>query len=276
MSCPSPRSSFWRDSEFWQDANNHTNESVLRETKFLQDQSLEALERIRCQATLTNEVGKETLSALHDQDARLESAQTEACKLSENLDRASKQQDRFARLAFRFGTKRKARKEFKREEKENQKAGQAKGPSPVQGNQAAVATFKRKGPRPPKKSSTADQRNDKENLSNIRLQSKPGNGNKKTTRGASGSIATRASKEKPLLDGDKRDLIDIEDTDALIDKGINALGAEFEELLILSKSMGETVNRQNEKLETIDMSLETTKTKTKVLNKRLKLFTKKR
>lgn len=283
MSCPSPRSTFWRDSEFWQDANNHTNESVLRETKFLQDQSLEALERIRCQATMTNEVGKETLSALHDQDARLESAQTKACKLSENLDRASKQQDRFARLAFRFGTKRKARKEFKREEKENQKAGQTKGTSPVQGNQAAVATFKRKGPRPPKKSSTVDQeidqaekRNDKENLSNARLQSKPGNANKETSRGASGSFAIRASKEKPLSDGDKRDLLDIEDIDALIDKGINALGAEFEELLTLSKSMSETVNRQNEKLETIDTSLETTKTKTKVLNKRLKLFTKKR
>lgn len=112
-------------------------------------------------------------------------------------------------------------------------------------------------------------------MSNAQLQSKPGKSYKKITRGASGSVATRSSKEEPLSDGDKRDLLDIEDTHALIDKGIDALGAEFDELLTLSKSMNETINRQNEKLKTIDTSLETTKTKTKLLNKRLKLFTKK-
>lgn len=268
MSSPTSRSSLSQDSD------NHTNESILRETKILQGRSLMALERIRRQTTMTNEVGKETLSALHDQEARLESAETKTAKLSENLDKTSKQQDRFARLAFRFGTKRKARKELKREEKENQKAQQAKASSALQGNRAAIATFKRRGPRPPKKASAADQeinqqinqaekRNDTEDLSNAPLQSKPGKTKKKTT---------RAPKEESLSDGDKRNLLDIEDTDALIDKGIDALGAEFEELLVLSKTMGETVNRQNEKMETIDTSLESTKTKTKLLNKRLKLF----
>lgn len=64
-----------------------------------------------------------------------------------------------------------------------------------------------------------------------------------------------------------------EDTDALVDEGIDALGAEVNDLLAMSKAIGSKANQETKKLNNIDDNLETTKTQTKQINRRVKLFT---
>lgn len=64
-----------------------------------------------------------------------------------------------------------------------------------------------------------------------------------------------------------------EDTDALVDEGIDALGAEVNDLLAISKATGSKANKKTKKLNNIDDNLETTKTQTKQINRRVKLFT---
>jgi len=264
---------------------NDTNASVLRETKALQDKSMAALARIRRNAAHTKEIGTETLSTLHNQTKSLEHAETRTTQLRAGLDKADKQHDRFAKLAFRFGNRRKARKELEREDEAERKAKEVA---------AAPVTFKRKGPRPKKQKPTTDpnqkenqieERNDtvtfhanrKELVSSHQHQkprrSKPSRKKTNTKTTASSSSTRRPPKETPMSDKDQCDLRDIEDGDKILDEGIDDLGDEIADLLALSKTMGEVANRQNAKLETIDTNLETTKTQTKLLNKRLKLFT---
>jgi len=281
-----------------------TNASVLKETKALQDDSMEALERIRRQAAETKELGTETLLALNEQTQRLESAEAQTTRLKSELKKADKLQDRFARHAFKFGNKRRAKKELKEEEKLAAKANQAesttttfmrRGPRPknngkeeeklaaasAKANQAesTTTTFKRRGPRPKnngKENPIVEERNDrprsrKTKEHGSKVPAKPPSKPKKTKT----KTKTKKPKEELLSDQDRRDLRDIDTADAIIDEGIDALGDEVADLLALSKTIGVVADKQNAKLETIDANLETTKTQSKLLNKRMKLFTRK-
>lgn len=247
-----------------------TNASVLKETKALQDDSMEALERIRRQAAETKELGTETLLALNEQTQRLESAEAQTTRLKSELKKADKLQDRFARHAFKFGNKRRAKKELKEEEKLAAKANQA---------ESTTTTFKRRGPRPKnngKENPIVEERNDrprsrKTKEHGSKVPAKPPSKPKKTKT----KTKTKKPKEELLSDQDRRDLRDIDTADAIIDEGIDALGDEVADLLALSKTIGVVADKQNAKLETIDANLETTKTQSKLLNKRMKLFTRK-
>jgi hypothetical protein len=94
-----------------------SNASVLQETRVLQEESLEALRRIRCKTSESKALGNETLEALNDQTKQLESTEANTIELRSSLDKIGKLQDRFAKMTFRFGNQRKAKKELAREEK---------------------------------------------------------------------------------------------------------------------------------------------------------------
>jgi hypothetical protein len=275
------------------------NASVLRETRALQEESLQALHRIRCKTSESKALGTETLNELNEQTTRLESTEAKTIELKSNLDKAGKLQDRFAKITWQFGNRRKAKKELAREEKAEAN------------KQIAPPTFKRRGARPKKQPTPADQqesenlvaeeRNDtvwsnrKQIFSNDddddTSLNKPIKKKKKTktTNAAKKEPIKKKKKKKtkttrklpkdeeaatvPLSEEDQRVLRDIHDTDALIDEGINVMGDEVAQLLALSLSMGEVASHQNGKLETIDTNLETTSAQTNLLNKRVKLFT---
>eukprot|EP00531_Pseudo-nitzschia_arenysensis_P005316 CAMPEP_0116138470 /NCGR_PEP_ID=MMETSP0329-20121206/12800_1 /TAXON_ID=697910 /ORGANISM="Pseudo-nitzschia arenysensis, Strain B593" /LENGTH=272 /DNA_ID=CAMNT_0003633457 /DNA_START=18 /DNA_END=836 /DNA_ORIENTATION=+ len=258
----------------WEDNTSTTsnNESVLRETKELQAESMAALARIQERTAECKATGNATLDQLYDQSKTLGKSQARTIELESKLNKAHKQQDKFAKIAFRFGTKRRAKKQVKKELKveaamASAAAAVATAASPTTRNQA---TFKRKGPRP-KKDTQEDlsakahiERNElfSEHLSRQPFQQKKSSGD--------------SASQSPLTEMNRRDLCDIEANDRILDRGIDVLGTEVSELLALSKTINEVSHEQTTKIETIETNLENTKTQTRMLNKRLGILTKKK
>ena len=265
------------------------NASVLLETKELQEQSLQALERIRRTTGLTREVGRETLETLHGQGEQLDRVHDRATTdLEARLEVAGKLQDRFARAKIRFGTKRRAKKELKREQKAAAAAAAASE------GQRQPATFKRRGPRVKNQDTLTTANHRKENMVDGQWHELVGSGNNNNkARNGIGSIRSHSPtkqstaattvtlsaafsphREEPLADEDRSDLEDIANNDARIEGVIDSLGAEVAELLAISKSMNETVRHQTTTLDATESVLDRTRSKTTFLNKRLHLLSK--
>ena len=155
-----------------------SNASILQETRVLQEESLEALRRIRCKTSESKALGNETLEALNGQTKQLESTEANTIELRSSLDKIGKLQDRFAKMNFRFGNRRKAKKELAREEKAKAKKKITTlkfktGASPIkkeslvskEDEKAAEAnnpaSSKRRGSRPKKQPAPGDPRENK-------------------------------------------------------------------------------------------------------------------
>mmetsp|Transcript_174 Transcript_174/g.405 ORF Transcript_174/g.405 Transcript_174/m.405 type:complete len:260 (-) Transcript_174:2612-3391(-) len=246
----------------WEDSSSN-NASVLRETKELQAESMAALARIRQRTAECKTTGETTLDQLYDQSKALGKSEARTIELQSKLDKAHKQQDKFARWAFRAGTKRRAKKQVKKEKKAE--AAMAAAITTQTGNQA---TFKRKGPRPKKdaEKDSAREHIDRNELFSDHLSRQPFQPKESPPK----------TSQAPLTEENHRDLCDIEANDKMLDRGIDALGTEVSKLLSLSKIMREVAHGQSTKLENVEMNLEETNTQTRLLNKRLGLLTKKK
>lgn len=160
----------------------NSNASVLRETRALQEESLQALRRIRCKTSESKALGNETLDALNGQTKQLENTEAKTIELRSSLDKAGKLQDRFAKMTFRFGNRCKAKKELAREEKVEAKEKSNKkittlkfksGARPIKKDllvrkeeeKASKAnktpSFKRRGTRPEKQPTPGDPKENK-------------------------------------------------------------------------------------------------------------------
>jgi len=84
------------------------------------------------------------------------------------------------------------------------------------------------------------------------------------------------TKPVALSQTDQEELNQIHDTDKLVDEGLDALGQELNDLMALSKAMGNEAKQQTTKLDSIYDGLENTDDKIKIVNKRAKLFTRTR
>lgn len=269
MSPHSSNFSAWENDSNHNNNNNiNNNESVLRETKELQAESMAALARIRERTAECKATGNETLDQLYDQSKTLGKSEARTIELESKLVKAHKQQDKFAKIAFRFGTKRRAKKQVKKELKV-EAAMAAADASPTTRNQA---TFKRKGPRP-KKEDTHDELSARSHIERNELFSDHLSSRRPLEQTKySGNNGTQSS----LTEDNRRDLCDIEANDKILDRGIDVLGNEVSELLALSKTINEVSKDQTTRIETIETNLENTKTQTRLLNKRLGMLTKKK
>lgn len=266
----------------------HSNAATLRETKELQENTLQSLERIHRTNALTKDVGGDTLRELRKQGETLDRVQNQNDRLKAGLDSASGLQNRLARVKLRFGTKRRAKKEMKGEQQKQQQQ---------------KATFKRRGPRAKKEVTTPDHPTENEIKgewydsvqSNNNINSTINNNNNKrkdlfsnttkgsvtnTTKKSSSSSSSSSSPEPPgqesLTDKDRRDLNNIAATDTRIDEGIDALGDEVAALLTMSRAMGDEVLSHNAKLETVRNDVYRNNNETRFLDENLKLLAKRR
>jgi len=324
----------------------NTNQSVLQETKDVQQRTLEALRRTRNCAAESNEVGTKTLVELEEQEKRLDKATTQTDELVDTLKKTHKAQNKYALWAGQWTNTRRAKKELRREEELIEE--QIEKPLPKN------KTFKRRGKRPPKPtsnkvgiapitSSTDDidssnwhsfpdaipvtdsnnrvaldiaydkslqtskdintelNRNElfsnktiltaekhdifgKPTASSITVLGTTSNQTKKkkerkrtraaprgTVKSTTPSPATNSM--VPLTEEDKNELKTINNTDKTVDKEIDALGDQVTDLLALSKAIGYKAENHTSQLDTINDNLDETKDRTKIINKRLKLFT---
>jgi len=273
--------------------NRNAQQQVLADTQDLQQRTLEALARTSRQAAETREVGQNTLEQLDTQAKRLEKVEADTTKLKESLKKAEKKQNKFALLSFQFGNRRKARRELRKEEannssnNSNNNGGRQPQPQPQ-------TTFKRRGPRPKKKSNDDDDAAEKKNDLNQVMQGSllvskevdtqrkrnelfsdavPANNNKQTCSNSDDTfVVAKEPSPLTLTETDRRDLQEIESTDRLVDEAIDELGAHVSALFAVSRSVGETTDRQKAQFATVEDNIETTQEQTKLLNRRLKLF----
>ena len=325
----------------------NTNQSVLQETKNVQQRTLEALRRTRNCAAESNEVGTKTLAELEEQGKRLNKATTQTDELVDTLKKTHKAQNKYALWAGQWSNTKRAKKELRREEELIEE--QLEIPLPKN------KTFKRRGKRPPKPmsnkvgiapntSSTANidssnwhsfpdaipvtdsnnrvaldiaydkslqtskdintelNRNElfsnkailtdtekhdvfgKPTASSITVLGTTSNQTKKKkerkrTRAAprgtakSTTPSTATNSMVPLTEEDENELKTINNTDKMVDKEIDALGDQVTDLLALSKAIGYKAENHTSQLDTINDNLDETKDRTKIINKRLKLFT---
>lgn len=326
----------------------NTNQSVLQETKDVQQRTLEALRRTRNCAAESNEVGTKTLAELEEQGKRLNKATTQTDELVDTLKKTHKAQNKYALWAGQWSNTKRAKKELRREEELIEE--QLEIPLPKN------KTFKRRGKRPPKPmsnkvgiapntSSTANidssnwhsfpdaipvtdsnnrvaldiaydkslqtskdintelNRNElfsnkailtdtekhdvfgKPTASSITVLGTTSNQTKKkkerkrtraaprgTTKSTTLSTATNSTMV-PLTEEDENELKTINNTDKMVDREIDALGDQVTDLLALSKAIGYKAENHTSQLEAINDNLDETKDRTKIINKRLKLFT---
>ena len=285
------------------DTNDIYDSVLLDHTKELQARSLAAIERINHLTSECQTNGAIALDRLGDQRKTLGEAEGATIRLKEGLDKNNKLQNKFAKLSFAFGTKHKAKKDTKKEQKEVESKTmdavtkeETKSPPP---------TYKRRGPRPKKK------------VSSIIFDPDDGDGNKNRNRNElflnhrsnleskedekarlsrdrwivsnqqqqhsfnlnsnDDSDASRGASEGPLLSHQNRhDLDDIQAKYELLEMALDVLGTEVAELEVLSKTMGNEVDKQNGQLERIETNLESSKWQTRQLNNRLLRLSKKK
>merc|ERR1712166_386950 len=91
------------------------NQSVLQETKDIQQSTLDALQRTRRCVDESKEVGTKTLIELNEQDRRLSETKTNTIELIDTLKKTEKAQNKFAFLSGQWGNRSNAKKEIKRE-----------------------------------------------------------------------------------------------------------------------------------------------------------------
>ena len=268
--------------------DNETNASTLQATRDIQAQSLEALRRIQNQAAETQAIGTETLTQLHQQDARIDNIQRDTDNLNETLKKTKKLQDRFAFLSMNFGNKKTAKEHVKADKKTQALLNSADPP-----------TFKRRGPRPKKNKGAGGEEEEEETAivpstpEEILRQSKKASqemaveverselfsgrkvDKKKSRKGGRSSKSGgghSGREEQPLTDEDQRQLDAIKADDAAVDAGLDILGNQVESLMMLSKQMGETTSGQNTKIDNVQGGLSKVNDRTQTANQRSKLF----
>merc|ERR1712195_105612 len=90
-------------------------QSVLQETKDIQQSTLDALQRTRRCVDESKEVGTKSLIELKEQDKRLSETKQNTAKLIDTLKKTDKAQNKFAFLSGQWGNRSTAKKEIKRE-----------------------------------------------------------------------------------------------------------------------------------------------------------------
>jgi hypothetical protein len=293
------------------------NQSVLQETKNIQQSTLYALQRTRRCVDESKEVGTKTLIELDEQDIRLSKTKKDTIELIDTLKKTDKAQNKFAFLSGHWGNRSKAKKELKREDNDDD--------APIIIIKKTLFNKRRSGPssrltKNNKKepninndnnnwtdnsssenydngnnnSSTSTTSTSTAALKNVieeskqtsedvntevnrnelfdKARSKPKTRNKKERKGTK-AAAPKQEEAAPLSDNDNNELNDINNIDKIIDDEIDLLGDQVNDLLQLSKTIGNKSNTQTTTLNTINQNLEDTTTRTKQINKRLKLFT---
>merc|ERR1712166_906963 len=91
------------------------NQSVLQETKDIQQSTLDALQRTRRCVDESKEFGTKTLIELNEQDKRLSETKQNTIELIDTLKKTEKAQNKFAFLSGQWGNRSNAKKEIKRE-----------------------------------------------------------------------------------------------------------------------------------------------------------------
>lgn len=250
----------------------NTHSAVLQETMDLQQASLESIHRMRHLASESKCHAGTALGNLNEQGQKLRKLEASTLKHKNALEKASKQQDKFARAKLHFGTKNKAKRKVKKERKLDDQI------NAVMSGTKPAPTFKRKGPRP-KKTLTEEEDPSREGLFSTHRAAKEKTNTENRDRqelfsnrlDRTKSIAKtpQGAREAPLTAQDKDALDRIQQTDDILEDCLAPLEDNVSDLLAQAKLMGTMVEDHNDQLGRIHETIETSNWKTKVLQNRL-------
>ncbi|KAG7369566.1 hypothetical protein IV203_027312 [Nitzschia inconspicua] len=275
------------------------NQEALKATRNVQSKTLEALQRMQKQAAETQDIGHATLQQLEEQDHRMDNTVTATTNLNDNLNKASKLQDRFGFLSMQFGTKRLAQRLVKKEDQfngitvaKNRKVDAVEAPK-----------FKRRGPRPKKGMNNDDavettfgsmdsmdhllESNKKESqeishqvdkaelFAAAKRPTKGSHKSKKQGHNKDNKSTTSKHRDEPIpmTEEERMELAEIDADDMAVDAGLDIMAKQLDSLMTISKSMGETAQQQNSKLTKIHSDMDRADLTSKQINQRTKLFT---
>mmetsp|Transcript_17538 Transcript_17538/g.25954 ORF Transcript_17538/g.25954 Transcript_17538/m.25954 type:complete len:235 (+) Transcript_17538:79-783(+) len=208
---------------------------LLRETKEIQDQTQDTLDRILIQAAETEEVGQMALASLAEHDEQLDTILNEAARTRENLKETSKLQNKFAHWNLRFGNRRRARKAQRK--KKLQDSVKEKSDFRIGEKKDKVVFNKENEERKILFGKLADRAENKPTVLEMK--------------------SNKNYVEAPLSLADKKSLEEIAIRDeSLIDPALDALGEQLDGLMSLSLCMNEAISKEEHKLNTVGNKLD--------------------
>lgn len=247
------------------------NQLVLQEAGEIQRRTKDSLQHIQQLLAETAAIGSLTLAALDEQSSHMERISKETLRLNENLNKATKLQNRFAAWSFSIGSRRQARKMARTERNEERLSRKIDQNEVTRNNLISIggmctnndAWFQ-------KEDALSREKEERRRL--VELFGDSCFSQRDLLR--EGPIAGETYGGTPLSDGENIWLCNIEADDASIDCGLDDIGRQVEGLLSLASSMGkQAMNQQGTKLDHITHQLEKANEKQQVIGHRARLFT---
>lgn len=233
----------------------NSNQEVLQDAAAIQSSTLEALERMQVNLMEAEQLGLETNEELRNQRDQTRRIEKDADRLESGLQKSNQLFNRLGRLGLRFRTERAARKEVKKvyepqEQAKSKRAAKELGESQVESEkQDATKKFTLRS----------------NILRSITNSNKP---------------PSRSSSPRGLLDGinlddhpeHKEELRDLASTDAEIDRHLDNIDNQLDNLIGMSKSVHEEVQTQSRALGRLHEKTDQIGNEQKVVNHRTRRF----
>jgi len=237
-----------------------SNQETLQDAAAIQSSTLEALERMQLNLMEAEQLGLETNEELVKQREQTRRIEQDADRLESGLQKSNQLFNRLGRLGLRFRTERAARKEVKKVYDDPQEQAKSKRAAKELGESHHSQAESEK--RDATKKFTL-----RSNILRSKTNSKP-------------SASSRSSSPRGLLDGinlddhpeHKEELRDLASTDAEIDRHLDLIDNQLDNLIGLSKSVHEEVQTQTRALDRLHEKTDQIDNEQKVVNHRTRRF----
>jgi hypothetical protein len=218
------------------------NEEAFRDAAAMQTLTLKALERTWAQLAESIEVGLATNGKLTEQQEQTCRIQNDANRLAAGLQKSNQLLNKLGRWGLRFGTERRARSEAKRK---------------------MTSTSKTKR----ETINIVDSKSEKQNPKSRRQ-------NNSNTPSAPSAISPKRLLEGADIENNehKKELEDLASTDDEINRHLNEIDLQVDNLLTVARSIRDQVATQSEDVERLTDHIEQSNDKQLVVNRRTRQF----
>jgi len=247
----------------------NNNKAAIEDAAAIQHETLEAIERMRQQASEAETIGVTTLAELQEQRRQLDRVMEENERVAAGLDKTTQLQDKMSRWALNFNRGAAKRDVQIAEEAERQR-------KELYEERMQKRLSDNSSPTPPSSSSTVDTVESTESGPVITKHGQSAfvikRKKNKNANAAKAKGLTYGLDKKGLDDETGKDLDRLADTDAVIDDHLEELGDQLDGLLDLTKCMNAEVKVQNRQLNEVDSQVDRNNQKQKIVNGRARRF----
>lgn len=234
------------------------NKEACEDAAAIQEDTLEALERIRMQAAETESLGVTTLEELHEQRRQMDRIMEDGDRVKDQLKTTEQLQNKMSRWALNFN-KKAAKKEVKEAALANKLKAEVRAERDTNvASSGTLGTVESTGSASvvPKHKSAYVVKRKKKNNKNVQPA---------TNKGVAYGV-TNVDEET------NEDLNRLAETDAVIDRHLSGVGAQLDGLLELTKEMNTEIKAHDRKLDDVSKQVEEVNVKQKVVNSRARRF----